>query len=185
MNDIEIIDLYWARNENAIAETDKKYGKYCYCIAQNILANEQDSEECVNDTYLRVWDTVPPKRPNKLKAFLAAIVRNLSLDLYRSRKREVQVISESEKVFSELAGVMPKQNLDAVADEIAFAEILNCFLASLSEESRKIFMRRYFYFDSVKKIALDFGISESKVKVTMFRVREELREFLEKEGVYI
>ena len=185
MNDIEIVNLYWARDENAILETDKKYGEYCHCIAQNILANKQDSEECVNDTYLKLWNAIPPNRPNKFKAFVATVVRNLSLDMYRIKKREKAVIMECEKVFLELSGCVPSQNLDSVADEIALAEILNGFLASIPLESRKIFMRRYFYFDSVKKIALDFGISESKVKVTMHRLRARLRDLLEREGVIL
>lgn len=164
MDDKQILDLYWERSEAAISETSKKYGKYCRYIAFNILHNDEDSEECVNDTYLRAWNSIPPNRPSVLKTFLGKITRNLSLDRYEllnAKKRN--------------GGQMP----------LVFEDILNRFLSSLSLEQRKIFMRRYWYLSPIKEIATEYGMSESKIKMSLFRSRNELKKLLEKEGISV
>lgn len=184
MDDKQIIDLYWARSENAISETADKYGKYCHYIAYNILFNDEDSEECVNDTYLKAWGVIPPQRPNRLSTFLGKITRNLALDRYKYNSREKRGNGQMPLVLDELAEcVSATDNTEHIIDDMVVVDCFNCFLAVLPTETRKIFMRRYWYFSSIKEIAADFSISESKVKMTLLRTRNELKEVLEKEGI--
>jgi len=184
MEDHQIVELYWARSERAIPETADKYGRYCYTIACHILHSREDSEECVNDTYLHAWNAMPPQRPNKLSAFLGRITRNLSLnrwDKYSAEKRGAGQVFLS---LDELQECIPAPDrAEQIVDDIALADILNRFLASLSAENRKIFMRRYWYFSSVKEIAEDYRFSESKVKMSLLRSRARLKLLLEKEGI--
>lgn len=184
MDEKQIIDLYWARSERAIDETARKYGKFCFHIAYNILANHQDSEECVNDTYLQTWNAIPPRRPNKLSAFLGKITRNLALkrhEMYTAQKRGGgQVVLALE----ELAECIPDTNtVERAVDDRILADKLNVFLSKLSAESRKIFLRRYWQLCPVKQIASELGVSESKVKMSLMRTRGKLRSFLEQEGI--
>ncbi|MBQ3010805.1 MAG: RNA polymerase sigma factor [Methanocorpusculum sp.] len=183
MEDKEILDLYWARSENAISETENKYGRYCHYIAFNILHNHEDSEECVNDTCLRAWEVIPPQRPNRLSAFLGKITRNLALDRYKYDNRDKRGGSQLPLVYEELEAFIsvsdPVQNM---IDETVLTDCLNRFLASLPSEKRNLFLRRYWHFSSISDIAKDFSISEGKVKMTLHRVRNDLRQFLEKEG---
>ena len=184
MKDQQIIDLYWARSESAISETATKYGKYCYTIAYNILCNEEDSEECVNDTWLKAWGIIPPQRPNKLSVFLGKITRNLSLDRYRHDSAKKRGSGQLSFALDELTDCIPATNtVEDVIDEIALVELMNRFLASLDCENRILFMRRYWYLSSIKEIADDYGLSESKVKMSLFRSRNQLKGLLEKEGV--
>ena len=186
MEDNQIIRLYCERSEEAIRQTAAKYGNYCHTIAYNILHNLEDSEECVNDTYWKAWGIIPPRRPKRLAAFLGKITRNLSLDRYRCYTAEKRGNGEMAVALEELGEcVSSMENLDAHADEMVLTEILNRFLESLSAEQRRIFMRRYWYVSSVKEIAEDFGITESKVKMSLFRSRNELKSMLETEGVFI
>lgn len=184
MDEKQIIDLYWDRSENAIAETAKKYGKYCHGIAFNILASREDSEECVNDTYLKAWSVIPPKRPIKLSAFLGKITRNLALNRYERYTAEKRGGGQVALALEELAECIPDPHSveQAVNDKI-LADKLNIFLSGLSVEARKIFMRRYWELSSVREIAAAYGISESKVKMSLFRTRGKLRSFLEQEGI--
>ena len=184
MEDAKIIDLYWARQEAAILETDKKYGNYCRSISLHILKNQEDCEECVNDTWLRAWDTMPPKRPDFLAAFLGKITRNLSISRYRLSHAQKRGGGEMDLLLLELEECLPSEK--SVEEEIEGKETarsIDRFLYGIEEESRNIFIRRYFYVDSVKEIADRFGISESKVKSQLFRTRNRLREHLEREGV--
>ncbi len=184
MDDQQIIELYWARSESAIAETDKKYGKLCRRIALNILANPQDSEECVSDTYLKVWSVIPPKRPVKLSAFLGKITRNLAINRYEKATAGKRGGGEVPVALEELAECIPDPNsVERAVDNRILADKLNVFLGGLSVEARKIFMRRYWEVCSVQEIAEIYGISESKVKVSLFRTRGKLRSFLEQEGI--
>lgn len=184
MDDREIIDLYWARSECAIAETDIKYGKLCHHIAFNILDNAQDSEECVSDTYLKVWSIIPPKRPVKLAAFLAKITRNLALNRYEKSTAEKRGGGEVNLALDELTECIPDPNfVERVIDNRILADKLNAFLRELSPETRKIFMRRYWEVCSIREIAELYSISESKVKVSLFRTRGKLRSYLEQEGI--
>ena len=184
MNDKQILDLYWARSEDAISETSKRYGRYCHYIARNILHNDEDSEECVNDTYLKAWETMPPHRPEKLSAFLGKIVRNLALNRYKGYTAEKRGSGQVPVALDELQDCIPAA--DSVAemiDDLILVDIFNRFLSGLPTEKRKIFVRRYWYLSPIKEIAKDYNISESKVKVTLLRVRNNLRQVLEKEGI--
>ena len=184
MDDREIIDLYWERSESAITRTNEKYGKYSYSIAYAILGNHEDSEECVNDTYIKVWNSIPPQRPSNLAAYIARITRNLSLDKYRASTAEKRGAGHTETVLSELqyciAGFDDGREFE---DQLALVDVLNRFLRSLSPQSRKVFMRRYWYFSSIKEIANEYHMTEGKVKMLLLRTRRELKKYLEREGV--
>ncbi len=183
MDDKLIVDLYWARAEDAIHETERKYGRYCHSIAYNILCSQEDAQECVNDTYLRAWDAIPPQKPDRLGAFLGRITRNLALNRYafdRAQKRFTNV----EFALCELSEcIADPESLQPMEDALALKEAINRFLASLPQKSRMIFVRRYWYLSPVKEIAGDFRISESNVKVTLHRTRIKFRAYLQKEGI--
>lgn len=184
MDDKQIIELYWARSERAIAETDRKYGKFCHRIAYNVLANREDSEECVNDTYLKTWNAIPPKHPNKFRAFLGKITRNLALSRYEKLRAEKRGGGEVPIALDELAECIPDPNtMEMTVDNRMLVDKLNIFLSELPKDARKIFLRRYWELSSVKEIASVYGISESKVKMSLFRTRGKLRTFLEQEGI--
>lgn len=186
MDDKQIVDLYWERSETAISETEQKYGKYCRYIAFNILQNDEDSEECVNDTYLRAWNSMPPHRPSVLKTFLGKITRNLSLDRYKMLKADKRSGGQMPLVLEELQECLPaSDNTANIIEEITITDILNRFLSSLPLEQRKMFMQRYWYFGSIKEIAAEYGISESKVKMSLLRSRNKLKTMLEKDGIFI
>lgn len=186
MDEKQIIELYWARSEKAIAETDKKYGKLCYQIAFHILANAEDSEECVNDTYLKAWSVIPPKRPVKLSAFLGKITRNLALNRYEKYTAEKRGGGQTALALEELAECIPDSySVEQTVNDMILADKLNLFLSALPVEARKIFMRRYWNLSSVKEIAAAYTISESKVKMSLFRTRDKLRTFLEQEGIIL
>ena len=184
MEDNQIIRLYFDRSEEAISQTAAKYGKYCHTIAYNILHNFEDSEECVNDTYWKAWNIIPPRRPRRLAAFLGRITRNLSLDKYRYYTADKRNGGELAVALEELGDCISFiGSMDDHTEEIVLVEVLNSFLASLSAEHRKIFMRRYWYVSSVKEIADDYDITESKVKMSLLRSRNQLKAALEKEGI--
>jgi RNA polymerase sigma-70 factor (ECF subfamily) len=181
LSDEQIIDLYFAREERAIAETDKKYCEYLHTVAYNILANEQDAEECLQDTYLRTWDAIPPERPSKLQYFIARITRNIAIDRYRKSTAEKR--RESDTALEEFWECIPDQNA-SVEDELALKQAIDGFLAGLDSRTRVIFMRRYWYSMSVKNIAKGMRLSESHVSVILHRTRCTFREHLIKEGVF-
>ena len=186
MDDKKIIDLYWNRSETAISETANKYGRYCHRIAYNILHNNQACEECVNDTYLRTWNAIPPKRPNCLPTFLGKIIRNLSLDRYDSYTAEKRGLGQVPLVLDELQECIPSSfDTEQAVDLLTLAELLNRFLEEVKPQARRIFVQRYWYLNPIKEIAADFGISESKVKMTLLRLRKKLKQFLKEEGVYL
>ncbi|MBR2353630.1 MAG: sigma-70 family RNA polymerase sigma factor [Clostridia bacterium] len=183
MEDRQIVALYWERNEQAIAETANRYGKYCHTIAMNILAHDLDAEECVNDTYLRAWNSIPPHRPEKLSCFLGKITRNLALNRYaahHAKKRNGGI----EVALEELAEVLADPESEANdIESTALASSMNGFLADLPKRTRVIFLQRYWYLCSIADIAKNVGISENRVKVTLHRARQRLRAHLEKEGI--
>ena len=186
MEDQQIIELYNERSETAISETANKYGKYCYYIAYHILYDEQDSEECVNDTYLRAWETIPPQYPNKMSAFLGKITRNLALNRYRYYMREKRGGGQITLVLDELQECVPATNsTEEMIEEKLLVELLNRFLHELPIEKRMMFVRRYWYMSSIQEIANDYEISESKVKMTLLRTRNKLKQILEKEGIVL
>ena len=183
MEDERIVTLYWERNEDAIRESDRKYGRYCYTIAHNILHSHEDSAECVNDTWNRAWNAMPPERPTLLQAFLARITRNVAIDRFRhdgAQKRSAEV----ESAIDEYWECIP--NKDApIEDEIALKQAIDGFLESLDVRTRVIFMRRYWYSMSVKEIADGMHLSESHVNVILHRTRSKFKDYLTKEGVFI
>lgn len=183
MEDQKIIDLYWQRSEQAIRETDAKYGGYCYTIAYNILANREDSEESVSDTYLAAWRAMPPKRPGILSSFLGKITRHLSIDRWRRRTAEKRGGGEVVLALEELEDCLS----DGLSTEDAVLKkeltvVINRFLDTLPEAERNVFLCRYWYVDPVQDIADTLGCSVSKVNSMLYRTRQKLRRVLEKEG---
>lgn len=184
MDDQQIIELFWQRSENAIAEVDRKYGSYCHHIAWGILGSREDSEECVSDTWLRAWDAIPPQRPGDLATFLGKITRNLALDRYASRGAKKRGGGQLPLALEELRDCVPAGDPTAqLIDRVVLTGALNQFLASLTPEARNIFLRRYWYFSSLREIAMDLGVSESKVKMSLLRSRGKLKKILQKEGI--
>lgn len=184
MDDKAILDLYWSRSEKAISETDSKYGAYCFCIAYNILNNREDSEESVSDTYLAAWNSMPPKRPALLSAFLGKITRYISLDHWKKRSRLKRGGGEMELCLDELGDCVSGR--ESTEDKVIRQETVaavNQFLSTLSETERKVFLCRYWYLDSVKDIAERFGFSPNRTSVLLRRVRQKLNTYLAKEGL--
>lgn len=179
MEDEKIIQLYWDRDETAIPATADKYGKYCTSIARNILGNCEDAEECVNDTYWKAWNTMPPHRPDVLPAFLGKLTRNLSINRCRHNAAEKRGGCQSAMILDEIAEFV--SNADSVEQEIDRRELvlaINAFLGTLSSEKRRIFVRRYWYFDSIPDLASRFGMTKNNVSVTLNRLRLKLRNYL-------
>ena len=186
MNDEQIIDLFFARSEKAIYEAKEKYEKYCYGIAYNILHNNEDSEECVNDAYLQAWNVIPPQRPNFLASFLGKITRNLAINKYKYNSAEKRGMGRMDIILEELEECLPaKQNIEREIEDKMIIESLNKFLSTQKSKNRKIFIRRYWYMDSVKDIANLYHLSESNVKMTLLRTRNGLKTYMEKEGISI
>lgn len=184
MEDTQIISLYFARNEQAIRETDKKYGKYCYSIAYNILSDQEDAEESVSDTYLSAWNAIPPRRPAVLAAFLGKITRNISIDRWRKCKAFKRGGGQVELALEELQDCVSGSG--SAEDAVVRKEILaslNSFLGTLNETERNVFLCRYWYLDSTEEIAQKSGFSVSKVKSMLLRLRRRLNTHLEKEGL--
>ncbi len=184
MEDSKIIDLYFERSQSAISETHEKYGRYCHTIAYNVLYSNEDAEECVNDTYLRAWKSIPPHRPSRLSAFLGKITRNLAIDRYDARtakKRDCTL----ELALEEISECIPDASTDSEGDCGALRDAINSFLSSLPRRTRIIFMQRYWYLSSISEISASLGISESNVKVILMRTRKKFKEFLEKEEIFI
>ncbi len=177
MEDCEIVALCFARDEEAIKETADKYGSYCFDIAHGILHDRSDAEECVNDTYLRTWNSIPPARPTSLKAFLGKVIRNLSIDRYRSlhaarRNRDMEVM------LSELEPCLPV----ATEWDVGLSELLDAFLTELDPLDRKLFMGRYWHAYSVNRLAAHYGMTPNAVSLRLHRVRERLRVYLKRGG---
>lgn len=183
--DKEIIEMYWNREEAAIRETDAKYGRLCRYVAGNILAQREDCEECINDTYFAVWNSVPPKRPDRLSAYVSRITRNLALTRYdylTAAKRNMQVICSLEELEDCVSGMdSPESDLT----DRFIETVISDFLWQQSEEKRNVFIRRYWYFDTIEEIVRRTGFQESKVKSILFRMREKLRKHLEREGIEV
>jgi RNA polymerase sigma-70 factor (ECF subfamily) len=185
MDDKKIVELYFERNEEAIRETDRKYGKYCFYIAQNILCHREDSRECVNDTYVRAWNAIPPHRPSRLSTFLGKITRNLALDRYAYRKAEKR-LDNTALVYEELSECIPDPaGKGSVEDEVVLKMAVDSFLSTLDKQKRTLFLRRYWYLSPIKELARDFSMSESNVKITLHRIRLQFKEHLAQQGIEI
>lgn len=184
MDDNSIIDLYFDRSEAAIKETEAKYGRYCFHIAENILNNFEDSEESVNDTYLAAWRTIPPKRPNRLAVYLGKMTRNISLDRWKHRNAAKRGGGEVPLVLEELEEcVSGMESVESDYLQKEFTETINVLLETLPELDRKVFVCRYWYMDSVEEIAKRFDCSESKIASMLHRTRGKMRKLLEREGI--
>jgi len=186
MEDSAIIDLYWARDEQALLQTDLKYGKLCRNVAFNILRNQEDTEECVNDTWLRAWNAMPPNRPGVLSAFLSRITRNLALDTYKASKADKRGGGQMPVALEELGDCIA--GLQSVENEMSYRELtklLDGFLRQLPEKECCIFLRRYWYVDSTKDIAKRYGMPEGSVKSQLSRTRQKLKKILEQEGIAV
>ena len=182
MTDLQIIELYWTRDEQAIQETDLRYGKKLHGLAHRIVENFEDAQECVSDTYLKTWQTIPPTRPEYFFAYLAKICRNFALgvlDWKNAAKRKGDVVA----LTQELENCIPDPSHERKLEGEELGEVLNRFLESLSQESRVIFLRRYWYLDTLQEIAERYHITPSKVKTQLHRTRTKLHGFMEKEGI--
>lgn len=183
MDDKKIVELYWSRSEQAISETQSKYGSYCYSIAYNILGNNEDAEESVNDTYNDAWNSIPPHRPSILSTFLGKITRCISIDKWRNYNAKKRGGGELPLVISELQDCISDEGtVEREFEKQHLSDIINTFVKSLPETEQKVFLCRYWYMDSIASICKQFNFSESKVKSMLFRTREKLRVVLEKEG---
>lgn len=183
MEDSHIIDLYWQRDEQAIKESQRKYGGYCSTIAGNILHSAEDTEECVNDTWLRAWNIIPPEKPNRLAVFLGRITRNLAIDRFRSDTSKKRGGGQMALCLDELAECIGEDS--PIEDRLALREGLNRFLRELPDKNRTVFLLRYWYMMPVSEIAKRYDLSEGAVKMLLQRIRNKLKEYLEKEGVVI
>ena len=184
MDDEKILDLFWARSEDAIAKTAQKYGRYCHSIAYGILRSDADAEEIVNDTYLKAWDRIPPERPVSLSSYLGMICRQLSISRYRAQKAQKRGRGQVEIATEELEYCLPAWERDCL-DELFLRDALNGFLKGLSQRDRMVFLRRYWYLSTVEEIASDFSLSVSNVKMILLRTRKRLKAYLRKEGIYV
>ena len=184
MDDTGILELFWARNEDAIAETDAAYGRKLRGLANRILNNREDAEESVSDTYMKTWKIIPPQRPSCFYAFIASICRHLSLhkvDWRQAVKRNAEVVT----LTNEMEQCIPDTRRDREMESEELGNVMNAFLESLPKETRLIFLRRYWHADTIAEIAARYGITESKVKMQLSRTRTKLRTYLEKEEIQV
>ena len=185
MEDNKILMLYRNRSEDAILESRKKYENYCYKIAKSILSSHEDAEECVNDAFVKAWQSIPPHSPTSLSAFLGAITRNLAinrLEASLAAKRNAKILPLIEELGESLSDAVWQED---VVDEIVLREALNAFLSSLPTLARRIFLQRYWYCQSTREIATAFGMTEGNVRVLLYRARKDLKRFLIKEGILV
>lgn len=186
MEDKKIVELYWQRNETAITETSVKYGRYLTAISLNILGIFEDAEECVSDTYISAWNAMPPQRPNVLQTFLGKITRNISFNRYKQGRTAKRGGGEVSAVLHELEEcVSDSKSVETELDRREMAKAIDDFLDSLSEKKRDIFVLRYWYSESVSKIAKRFNMKETAVSMTLSRLRAALRSFLLERGFEI
>ncbi len=184
MRDADIVKLYWDRDERAIKETASIYGNYLLKIAKNILTDTEDSKECVNDTYVKAWHSMPPQKPTVLSAYLGKLIRELSIDRIRTKSRQKRGGSQYTVALEELCDVVADGDTTVSTAEVhLLAQNIGAFLHTVSPTARRIFIGRYFFLDSTRDIAAYCHISESNVKTTLHRTRKALKEHLEQEGL--
>lgn len=183
MEDTRIIELYWARVEDAIGETAVKYGRFCLRIARNILRSREDSEECVNDTYLAAWNAIPPERPERFSAFIGRITRNLALKRYEyltAEKRNPEAVCSLDELDDCVSG---RETVESELENRRIETAIDDFLRRQDREKRRTFILRYWYFESIAEISVRTGCSQSKVRSELFRLRCQLGDYLESEGI--
>ena len=183
LDDKTIIQLYWDRDERAISETDSKYGTFCSRIAENILENKEDAKECVNDTYLKTWNALPPEWPDILPAFIGRIVRNLAFNSYNSRKAVKRGGGQTDIALEELEECIADKAADFAVEESVLTEIIDSFLGTLSRKNRQIFVMRYWYTESIGYISSVMKMTENSVSVALNRMRKKLLIYLDKRGI--
>lgn len=182
MEDKRIVDLFFARDERALTETRQKYSRYLHRVAHNVLQNRQDAEECVNDTYLRAWNAIPPHRPTRLSVYLGKIARRLALDRYAALTADKRGGGTTADILEEWRDALPAADGDPTND-MAVRDALSRFVRQLPADKRRVFIRRYWYGDPIHDIAAACRSTESRIKMMLSRTREELKTFLEKEGI--
>ena len=184
MEDRQIVELYWQRSEQAVAETDRKYGRYCEAIAYAVCSDRQDAEECVNDTWLRAWNAMPDERPTALGAFLGRITRNLAINLFERKNRQKRGGGQMTVALEELEDCIPgREDPQRQVELEELRQALGRFVAELNETEKMVFTARYWYLKSVEEIAGRMGFTQSRVKSLLFRLRRRLGRYLEEEGL--
>ena len=185
MNDLQIVDLYWERNEQAITESNLKYGNYCFTISNNILSDTLDAEECVSDTWLRAWTVIPPERPARLKLFLGKITRNLSIDRLKAKMAQKRGGGEVNFILDELEEcVAGSMNVESEYITRELGECINQFVRQLPQREANLFVRRYFYGETLDVAGKRYGMSAHHAAVILCRVRQKLQQHLRKEGYF-
>lgn len=184
MDDLQIIELYFARDEHAIKETDHKYGKLCFRVAKNLLWSDEDAEECVNDTYLTIWNKIPPTRPNNFTAFICKITRNLSLKKLET-SNAMKRSADATISLSEIEETIPDCSIAPGIEDEELGKLISAFLWSEKELDRNVFLRKYWFFDSISDIAERYSMNENSVKSMLFRSRNRLKNYLKKEGIEV
>ncbi len=179
MEDSDIVELIYQRSESGIKEMKDKYKRLCSKIAYNVIGNNSDADECVNDAFFKVWNSIPPERPKSLCAYVSVICRNAAIERYR---REKSRKSNYAVALEEIAEAMPSETID-IDEGISLKELLNRFILELSDEARRIFVQRYIYMSTISEISKDVGISDGAVKASLFRSREKLKKLLEEENL--
>ena len=186
MEDSEIVDLFWQRQEAALVKAQEKYGRRIYCTANNILHDEEDAKECANDTLLRAWEAIPPNRPSLLGAFLSKIVRNLAINRWKAKGAEKRGGNQTDLLLSELQECIPASGgLDELYESAVVVQSINGCLQAMEQASRVVFVLRYFHGETISAISERFEMNENKVKSILFRARKKLKTQLEKEGVVL
>lgn len=185
MDDARILALYWQRQEQAVAETAKKYGRFCYSVAMNILSIHEDAAECVNDTWHNAWNAIPPERPVCLQAWLGRVVRNLALNRW-NQNHAAKRYNGMEQLFDELVECIPaKQTVEQQMDDRELSMVIDTWLGNLAPEERAVFIRRYWKGDTVKQLAKECGVRPNDMAKRMYRLRQSLKAALEKEGILL
>jgi len=186
VEDSEIVDLFWQRQEAALVKAQEKYGRRIYCTANNILHDEEDAKECANDTLLRAWEAIPPNRPSLLGAFLSKIVRNLAINRWKAKGAEKRGGNQTDLLLSELQECIPASGgLDELYESAVVVQSINGCLQAMEQASRVVFVLRYFHGETISAISERFEMNENKVKSILFRARKKLKTQLEKEGVVL
>lgn len=182
MNDERLVQQFWDRNEDAITGSKRQYGSYCLYIAENILHNREDSEECLNDALLAAWESIPPKRPENLKTYLGKLIRETAISRWRKNKAAKRITPDSVVSLDELEEMIGESRVEESVEEEELSRSISSFLRAVKETERNIFVRRYWYYDSIDSICTRYGFSKGKVLMTLKRTRDKLAEHLKKEG---
>ena len=182
MNDQAIVQLFWDRNEDAISESKKQYEDYCMYIAENVLHSRQDSEECLNDALLAAWKSIPPQKPENLRTYLGKLIREIAIDRWKKNNRQKRIRSDICQSLDEIAEIVSGGDFDEEIEERELSHAISTFLSSIEETKRNVFIRRYWHYDSIDSICARYGFGKSKVLMMLKRTRDDLAQYLKKEG---